>query len=88
MVDGLHGEDGRFHEFALEPDPVDEVLVVPKSMAGDPERLANMVRQVNEDAVKPEDRLSDNVYEYDSDTQTLKIASDGHIQDSEMSMSM
>ena len=27
MADGLHGEDGRFHEFALQPDPVDEVLV-------------------------------------------------------------
>ena len=28
MADGLHREDGRFHEFALDPDPVDEVLVV------------------------------------------------------------
>ena len=28
MAHGLHREDGRLHELALEPDPVDEVLVV------------------------------------------------------------
>ena len=70
------------------PSSVDEVLVVPKSMAGDPERLASMVRQVNEDAVKPEDRLSDNVYEYDSKTQTLCVVGGNPEQGIEIGMKM
>ena len=28
MADGLHGEDGRVHELALDPHPVDEILVL------------------------------------------------------------
>lgn len=64
----------KLGEIYVIPSSVDEVLIVPKSVAGDPEMLANMVKQVNEDAVKPEDRLSDNVYEYDPDSQTLRVA--------------
>ena len=38
-----------------------------------------MVRSVNASEVKPEDQLSNNVYEYDSDTHTLKIVGDGQL---------
>lgn len=55
------------------PSSVDEVIVVPKSMAGDPVMLDNMVKQVIEDSVRPEDRISDNIYEYNSQTQSLCV---------------
>ena len=58
------------------PSSVDEVLVVPKDQVDDVSRLAEMVTQVNADAVAPQDQLSNNVYEYDAENQTLAIASD------------
>ena len=70
------------------PSSVDEVIVVPKSMAGDPEMLANMVKQVNEDAVRPEDRLSDNIYEYNSQTQSLCVVGGNPVQGNDMGMKM
>ena len=59
------------------PSSVDETLIVPKSAVDDVQELVNMVGAVNENEVKPEDRLSNNVYEYDSQTHTLKIAGTG-----------
>ena len=68
----------KFGDVYVLPSSVDEVLIMPKSAVADHEMglqdLANMVRQVNIEAVKPEDRLSDNIYEYDSQTQSLKLA--------------
>lgn len=68
----------RFGEVYVLPSSVDEVLIMPKSatLGHDMalEDLARMVRQVNDEVVRPEDRLSDNVYEYDSETQSLKLA--------------
>ena len=55
------------------PSSVDETLIIPKSVVDDPEFLRNMVREVNANEVKPEDQLSNNVYEYDSQSHTLKI---------------
>lgn len=66
---------GKFGDIYILPSSTDEVIIVPKSVAGDIEMLANMVRNVNEESVKPEDRLSNNVYEYDAGSQELKIAS-------------
>lgn len=66
---------GKFGDIYVLPSSTDEVIIVPKSVAGDVEMLANMVRNVNEESVKPEDRLSNNVYEYDAGSQELKIAS-------------
>ena len=65
----------RFGSIYVLPSSTHEVLIVPKSFMDDADQLADMVRQVNEDTVQPEDRLSDNVYEYDSETQTLVVAS-------------
>ncbi len=68
----------KFGEVYVLPSSVDEVLIMPKSAVADHEMdlqdLARMVQQVNIEAVRPEDRLSDNVYEYDSQTQSLKLA--------------
>ena len=68
----------KFGEVYVLPSSVDEVLIMPKSAVADHEMqiedLARMVQQVNVEAVRPEDRLSDNVYEYDPQTQSLKLA--------------
>ena len=57
--------------FYILPSSVHEVLIVPRSFMDDAEQLAEMVRQVNSDAVAPADRLSDTVYEYDAVTHQL-----------------
>ncbi len=59
------------------PSSVDETLIVPKSAVEDVQPLIDMVRQVNTNEVRPEDQLSNNVYEYSAETHTLKIVGDG-----------
>lgn len=71
----------KFGDIYVLPSSTHEVLIVPKTFVDDPDLLAQMVRQVNEDAVQPEDRLSDNVYEYNPETQSLEIASTDPVQD-------
>lgn len=51
-----------------------EVLLIPESEGTDAEGLSQMVRDVNQDAVAPEDRLSDHVYYYDKQTDEIRIA--------------
>lgn len=62
------------------PSSVDETLIVPKSAVDDVQQLVDMVTQVNANEVKPEDQLSNNIYEYDSETHTLKIAGSSQTQ--------
>lgn len=64
----------KFGEVYIIPSSVDETLIVPKSAVDDVKELEKMVRQVNESEVRPCDQLSNNIYEYDSDNQTLVIA--------------
>lgn len=64
----------KFGDVYVIPSSVDETLIVPKSAVEDVHELERIVRQVNSSDVRPEDQLSDNVYEYDKDTHTLKIA--------------
>jgi len=59
-------------DFYILPSSIHEVLIVPKSEMDDVEDLKQMVLSVNEAEVPPEDRLSDNVYEFDG--HSLKIA--------------
>lgn len=47
----------------------------------DVHKLVEMVTQVNGQVVKPEDQLSNNVYEYDSETHSLKIAGNSQVED-------
>lgn len=64
----------RFGEVYIIPSSVDEVLIMPKSFGREVSDLARMVREVNASEVRPEDRLSDNVYEYDIETGRIAIA--------------
>lgn len=56
------------------PSSVEEVIVAPQSAVDDVKDLARMVKSINKEAVRPEDQLSDNIYEYDIDSHSLKIA--------------
>ncbi len=64
----------RFGEVYILPSSVDEVIIVPKSLGGKASELARMVKDVNASEVRPEDRLSDNVYEYDIEAGRIAIA--------------
>ena len=44
-----------------------------------------MVREINANDVRPEDQLSNNIYEYDPKTQSLKIAGNGQTQNANSS---
>lgn len=59
-------------EFYILPSSIHEALILPKSFADDVEDLKRMVSSVNEAEVPREDRLSDQVYEFDG--HSLKIA--------------
>ena len=50
-------------DFLILPSSIHEVLAVPRSVCGDIETLRNMVHEINENEVAPDERLSDNVYE-------------------------
>lgn len=55
------------------PSSVDEVLAIEKSKVYHPETLRKMVQDINEHYVSKESFLSDNIYIYVRDTQTIKI---------------
>ncbi len=61
-------------DFYLLPSSLHEVLLVPDRGETDSATLEQMVRDVNETQVSPEDRLSDNVYHYDSQAKIFEIA--------------
>lgn len=70
----------KFGEVYVIPSSVDETLIVPKKYVNDLEGLQRMVRDINASDVRPEDQLSNNIYEYDPKTHSLKIASGGQTQ--------
>ena len=57
------------------PSSVHEVIAVPADF-GSPEELAEMVYEVNMEQVDINDRLSNQVYHYDRDLRTLRLATD------------
>lgn len=57
------------------PSSIHECMVVPQSM-GPVEGFQKMVRDANQEAVAPEDRLSDDVYVFDSRTREITLAAD------------
>lgn len=59
-------------DFYILPSSIHEILIVPKSEMDNVEALKTMVESVNQSDVPLEDRLSDNVYEFDG--HNLKIA--------------
>lgn len=72
-------------DYYVIPSSVHEVLVVPQTKAEElgltVEDLSNMVQEVNQGEVAPEDQLSDRVYEYNAQTKTLSIAGDRELLD-------
>ena len=70
----------KLGEVYVIPSSVHETLIVPKTYVDDLEGLQKMVRDINEREVRPEDQLSNNIYEYDPKTQSLKIAGGGQTQ--------
>ena len=75
--------EGILHELAKKvgtdlyilPSSIHEVIAVSVEM-GDPEKLTEMVQDVNMGSVILEERLSNNVYHYDKDLRTIRMATD------------
>ncbi len=59
--------------FIVLPSSVHETLVMPSKDESEYEELAHMVRMVNDTQVEAEERLSDHVYVYSRDEETLQI---------------
>lgn len=61
-VRGMIGED-----FYILPSSIHEVILVPESFGMEPERMAEMVKEINQIGVAPEEVLSDSVYYFDGE---------------------
>lgn len=70
VLKAVHKQIGE--DFYILPSSIHETLILPKSQTDDVEGLKQMVSSINEQEVEPEDRLSDQVYEFDG--HSLKIA--------------
>ena len=49
------------------PSSIHEVILVPESFGMEPERMAEMVKEINQTGVAPEEVLSDSVYYFDGE---------------------
>ena len=61
-------------DFFILPSSIHELLIVPDTKEMDFRVLEGMVREVNETQVAPEDKLTDNVYHYDSKDKVFELA--------------
>lgn len=57
------------------PSSVHEVIVI-STQAGEPDDLQEMVQEINNSEVAPEERLSDSVYKFDSKVKELSIVAE------------
>lgn len=74
--EGLHELAEKIgSDLYIMPSSLHEVIAVSTNM-GDPNELAQMVAEVNMDAVSLDERLSNQVYHYDKDLRTLSLATD------------
>ena len=55
-------------DFYILPVSIHELLLVPKEEPYTPDRLAKLLTEANRDIVKPQDQLSNYVYQYESKT--------------------
>lgn len=89
---GIHGFSAVFYKgilkkaagyigssFFILPSSTHEALLVPENDIWNPDELRQMVHEVNRAYVKGEDFLSDNIYYYDSETDTLQIEEQAEI---------
>lgn len=65
-----------YGDFYILPSSIHEVLLLKKSKVhiGDLPEIQQMVKEINEFTVSPQEKLSDNVYEYDEKTNEIIIA--------------
>lgn len=56
------------------PSSIHEILLVPEKQNGDTEMLRSMVAEVNRTQLEPEEVLSDQVYRYDRERETVSVA--------------
>ena len=54
-------------DFYILPSSIHEVILVPKSFGLEPERMQEMVKEINQTGVAPEEVLSDSVYYFDGE---------------------
>lgn len=59
-------------DYYVLPSSIHEVILLPKSLAGSPERLDDLVKEVNEKCVRPEEILSGHAYFYEGATGRLR----------------
>lgn len=59
------------------PSSIHECIILPKVEGGDVARLAEIIGEVNRDHVDPKEILSNSLYAYDRETQTLDVAVEG-----------
>ena len=64
--------------FYILPSSIHEVLILPKNQ-GEKAMLENMVQEINETQVAPDEVLSDFVSEYDSQTRTMEWGRDPNL---------
>ncbi len=77
-VDKLSEIEARLGQgFYILPSSTHESILVPKSDFTNPKELAEMVTEINGNVVDKEDKLSDNVYTFNSKEQKLEIAAKG-----------
>ena len=62
--------------FYILPSSVHEVLFLKNDQAMEVQDLENMVQEINESIVSPEEQLSDRVYHYDAQEKVFELASD------------
>ena len=62
--------------FYILPSSVHEVLFLKNDQAMEVQDLENMVQEINESIVSPEEQLSDRVYHYDAKEKVFELASD------------
>ena len=64
----------KIGKYYILPSSIHEVLIVPAISGNSAKELAQIVKRVNEESISERDKLSDNVYEYDFEAESIKIA--------------
>lgn len=75
LYPGCLGEIGKqcAGDFYILPSSIHELLVMPDARGIAESELLKMVQEVNENCVRPEEILSDHIYHYSNETQTVEI---------------
>lgn len=78
VIFSLVNTDANSEMLSDMPSSTQEMIAVSTNL-GTPDKVADMVYEVNQDAVREEERLSNQVYKYDAKTREISIASDASI---------